>query len=117
MRARLFAISAFVVLVLVPSLSPGLTSAGAAQIVWNRPHIARGLQQPAQVTTQTPSVHLPLIARRYDGWLNQSHYPNPELADTIWRAVERFVEEYPPAEIYPGLCPGGRRTFGCKRPG
>ena len=29
-------------------------------------------------------------------------YPNYEIANKVWQAVERFVEEHPPAEIYPG---------------
>jgi unsaturated rhamnogalacturonyl hydrolase len=33
-------------------------------------------------------------------------YPNHVLANKIWQAVERFVEEHPPEEIYPGYDPG-----------
>lgn len=32
-------------------------------------------------------------------------YPNPALANKIWRAAERFTDVYPPAKIYPGYAP------------
>lgn len=53
----------------------------------------------------THRAYLPIIAKQHETWLDHTLFPRSDLADKIWQAVERFVDEYPPADIYPGYAP------------
>lgn len=56
------------------------------------PALAAG--PPAPVAAQPQPIYLPYVAGR-PAW------PDPELADAVWAAVERFVEVYPETSIFP----------------
>ncbi len=63
--------------------------------------LTRTARLTLQVVPQIHKVHLPLLTRRAIYGL----YPNHALAGRVWQALERLVEVYPPAKIYPGYAP------------
>lgn len=61
---------------------------------------ARRSPGASEAVTETASAYLPALG--VEGVPDRPPFPDPDLADGVWRALERFVETYPPEQVYPG---------------